>query len=527
MNIGTWYESGYLGQPRTPQDMYFLPLAQLKHGGWSGILVESDPSRPRAKPRAKKSSVHTGPRGSAGHWEVLWNKAREVPARVIDAAATRGGTSRDRARASSRRDPFTAGTTNGNPRNLQPGDLVYDRYDPNVFGRVVRLEYDPRWGLQGSALVQLRQSHRSANVFDERGHVASEFRAKGSSLYLPTSTLVLQEPKQVRGVRRAKLFHEPHRDPAPRGTSPARVRAADARVFERTKSFAHFEVGGKEYYAFHDGSVMQVKPYVHSDREAKAPPPIARFGRSLIDYSPKRRARRDPGGASHPSPGNPRGLDVGDAVQLRHEPGTFGTIARFERNAYGEPRGYAWIDVPGAEPRRVETHALRARGRANAARDRSSEGAYEVEGKKFASYGDAQRHAQDLLRRGTATRAVIRVQGLGPRAPWFDREAWTIGRTGKFKHDYVDDSRASRPGRDADGKRRVRVERGAANQVAWHGKSPNGTPVTLVWNGPGSRLFMLWHEQMIPIDHFTADGNYRSFEDADRAARDFLTWRER
>lgn len=81
--------------------------------------------------------------------------------------------------------------------------------------------------------------------------------------------------------------------------------------------------------------------------------------------------------------------------------------------------------------------------------------------------------------------------------------------------------------RDRDPARRVRVERGAASQVAWHGTSPNGTPVTLVWNGPGSRMYMLWHGQMIPIDHFTADANYRSFEDANRAARNFLTWRER
>ena len=68
----------------------------------------------------------------------------------------------------------------------------------------------------------------------------------------------------------------------------------------------------------------------------------------------------------------------------------------------------------------------------------------------------------------------------------------------------------------------VRVERGGASQVAWHGKSPNFAPVTVVWNGPGSRLFLLWGKSMVPVQHRSADGNYSSFESADRAARAFI-----
>jgi hypothetical protein len=58
---------------------------------------------------------------------------------------------------------------------------------------------------------------------------------------------------------------------------------------------------------------------------------------------------------------NPRGLEIGDAVQFRFEPETGGTIKRFERNeVYGEPKGVAVIDTPRGE-RKVPTHALRLR----------------------------------------------------------------------------------------------------------------------------------------------------------------------
>ena len=68
----------------------------------------------------------------------------------------------------------------------------------------------------------------------------------------------------------------------------------------------------------------------------------------------------------------------------------------------------------------------------------------------------------------------------------------------------------------------IRVERGGASQVAWHGKSPNFAPVTIVWNGSGSRLFLLWGKSMVPVQHRSADGNYSDFESADRAARAFI-----
>ena len=68
----------------------------------------------------------------------------------------------------------------------------------------------------------------------------------------------------------------------------------------------------------------------------------------------------------------------------------------------------------------------------------------------------------------------------------------------------------------------IRVERGVTNQVAWHGKSPNFSPVTIVWNGPGSRLYLLWEKQMVPVQHPLANGSYSSFESADRAARAFI-----
>jgi len=69
-------------------------------------------------------------------------------------------------------------------------------------------------------------------------------------------------------------------------------------------------------------------------------------------------------------PGNPRGLEVGDAVQLRFEPGTGGVIQRFEPNVYGEQQGWAWVAVPSDGSRRVPTHALRLRRSASRLRDR-------------------------------------------------------------------------------------------------------------------------------------------------------------
>ena len=307
MNLETWYESGYLGQPRSPQDLYFLPLEQLKHGGWSGILVDVDLSRPRAKPRAKKSSVTTGPRGSGAHWTVGWLEAREVPPRVVEAAAER--------------------------------------------------------------------------------------RASG----------------------------------------------------------------------------------------------------------PRRDVSRDEG-LGRAVPGNPRGLEVGDAVQLRFEPGTAGTIARFERNVYGEPQGYAWIDVHGGgKPRRVETHALRLRRSGSALRDPRGADRYEVEGQRYSSYADAQRRAWDVLHGGAGAikRVVVRAKLDGR---WQDREAWSLGEKGFKRASLVDESRSYRDAakrspaarRDPAGRSRPRSiaggSRRADGRVGPTTRPPVGALV-IPWNGSRNEIY--------------------------------------
>lgn len=64
------------------------------------------------------------------------------------------------------------------------------------------------------------------------------------------------------------------------------------------------------------------------------------------------------GRAANPSPGNPRDLAVGDAVQFRFEPETVGVIQSFEPNVYGEKQGWALVSTRRGE-RRVPTHALR------------------------------------------------------------------------------------------------------------------------------------------------------------------------
>ena len=69
------------------------------------------------------------------------------------------------------------------------------------------------------------------------------------------------------------------------------------------------------------------------------------------------------------SPGNPRGLGVGDAVQLRYEPGTSGLIQRFEPNVYGEARGWAWVATSNGKLHRLPTHALRLRRSSATLRD--------------------------------------------------------------------------------------------------------------------------------------------------------------
>jgi hypothetical protein len=42
-----------------------------------------------------------------------------------------------------------------------------------------------------------------------------------------------------------------------------------------------------------------------------------------------------------------------------------------------------------------------------------------------------------------------------------------------------------------------------------------------LWNGPGSRLFLLFGNKLVVIDHHSADGNYNSLAEAEAALRRF------
>ena len=221
MQIGTWYESGYLGRPRSPQDHYFLPLEQLKHGGWSGILVDADPSRPRARPRAKKSSVRTGPRGSAAHWEVLWLEARDVPARVVEAAAARASaTSRDAARRRSpaaRRDPTFAKTPRGLAQHLarEMGG-----------GHVYRPGEVARW-------------YGVSPIVDERVREAGgRLRGRGEREVAREIEDVIARREAERPFARRKSTRKTRRDPASRGWS-----IGDAVQLHMPGLHGHGEVG--------------------------------------------------------------------------------------------------------------------------------------------------------------------------------------------------------------------------------------------------------------------------------------------
>lgn len=126
MQIGTWYEQRF-----SDQVLYFLPLADQKNGGFAGTLVTVDLFRPRARPKAKKSSVRSGPYGSAAHWSVLWREARAVPAAVVDAAGEATGSRRDRAAPSRRRAPRPFAKKPGKHGTLYLFEIKYrDEGDP-------------------------------------------------------------------------------------------------------------------------------------------------------------------------------------------------------------------------------------------------------------------------------------------------------------------------------------------------------------------------------------------------------------
>lgn len=47
------------------------------------------------------------------------------------------------------------------------------------------------------------------------------------------------------------------------------------------------------------------------------------------------------------------------------------------------------------------------------------------------------------------------------------------------------------------------------------------------WNGPGSRLKLVFGDTLVPIEHPTADGSYRTYREADLALRRFLGMKAR
>lgn len=72
--IGKWYEQTFADGDK----IYFKALAKQKNGGWAGVQVEVDPTRPRKKPKAKRYST---PKHATG-----WKECKDVPADVEDAA---------------------------------------------------------------------------------------------------------------------------------------------------------------------------------------------------------------------------------------------------------------------------------------------------------------------------------------------------------------------------------------------------------------------------------------------------------
>lgn len=55
---------------------------------------------------------------------------------------------------------------------------------------------------------------------------------------------------------------------------------------------------------------------------------------------------------------------------------------------------------------------------------------------RFASYGDAQRWAWDGLRAHPERTATVEILALNPHE-WLTRERWTVGPSGRFRHEYV------------------------------------------------------------------------------------------
>lgn len=111
MNAGHWYVQRF-----SDENLYFFPMKEQKNGGYGGILV-TERLGSRARPKAKSSSVGSGPRGTAAHWSVLWRPIRheDVPDEVSKAsnitwtARDPKRSRRDAVPPSSRRFPQTPG----------------------------------------------------------------------------------------------------------------------------------------------------------------------------------------------------------------------------------------------------------------------------------------------------------------------------------------------------------------------------------------------------------------------------------
>ncbi len=88
-----WYMQTF-GEP-SPEHLFFKGDTTLKNGRMQGTMVTLDLTRPRAKPRAKRVSVH--PRLDARLWRPV--EAADVPEKVFLAwAASSRPTSGDKRR---------------------------------------------------------------------------------------------------------------------------------------------------------------------------------------------------------------------------------------------------------------------------------------------------------------------------------------------------------------------------------------------------------------------------------------------
>ena len=78
MRLGAWYVQRFADG----DEIYFLGLDYLKNGNMSGVLVGVDAMRPRAMPKAKKSSVP-----QTEHFRRLWTHVldSDVPEKVREA----------------------------------------------------------------------------------------------------------------------------------------------------------------------------------------------------------------------------------------------------------------------------------------------------------------------------------------------------------------------------------------------------------------------------------------------------------